>query len=111
MMLNGSAFYYDYKDYQVSKVQDRTVVNENFDATVWGLELESLWRVTPAATLNAAIGYLRTRIGGGEQSLDIFNRTQERPGWMTVTPYVQQTSNCVLPVDYLADRIGSSRDS
>jgi iron complex outermembrane receptor protein len=109
MTLNGSAFYYDYQDYQVSKVQDRTVVNENFDAKVWGAELEALWRPLPQVTMNAAVGYLRTRIADGERSLDIFNRAQGRPGWMTVTPYVQQTSNCIMPVEALADAVNGAR--
>lgn len=110
MMLNGNAFFYDYRDYQVSKVQDRTIVNENFDAKVWGAELEALWRVTTAATANAAIGYLRTRIGDGERSLDIFNRTQNNPDWAVVAPWVQQTSNCILPVSYIVERVNQERE-
>ncbi len=110
LMLNGTAFFYDYQDYQVSKVQDRTVINENFDAKVWGAELEILWRPVNPMTLNAAIGHLRTQIGNGERSLDIFNRTQNRPGWHTVSPWVQQTSNCILPEPFLVGRVLSARD-
>ena len=99
LMLNLTGFLYDYADYQVSKVQDRTIVNENFDAKVWGLELESLWRPIPQAAINAAIGYLRTAIGSGEESLDISNRTQGQEGWMTVSPWIQATSNCIRRVE------------
>ncbi len=76
LMLNGSVFYYDYTDYQVSKIVDRSAANENFDATIWGLELESVLALTPDTLLNASIGYLRTRIADGEESLDLMNRTQ-----------------------------------
>lgn len=102
LTLNGSAFYYDYTDYQVSKVVDRTVVNENFDASVWGAELETVWSPAPRLRLNATLGYLDTRIKKGERSIDIFNRTQGRDGWSVISPWVQQTSNCILPNDYLA---------
>lgn len=76
LTLNGSVFYYDYTDYQVSKIVDRSAANENFDATIWGIELESLLAVTPDTLVNASIGYLRTRIADGEQSLDLMDRTQ-----------------------------------
>ncbi|WP_448140639.1 TonB-dependent receptor domain-containing protein [Sphingopyxis fribergensis] len=103
LTLNGSAFYYDYTDYQVSKVVDRTVVNENFDASVWGAELETVWMPAPRLRFNATLGYLDTRIKNGERSIDIFNRTQGRDGWSVISPWVQQTSNCILPNDYLAE--------
>jgi iron complex outermembrane receptor protein len=109
MMLNGTAFFYDYKDYQVSKVQDRTIVNENFDAKVWGLELETLWRPLPQVGLNATVGYLQTEIGRGEQSLDIANRTQGREGWMTVSPWIQATSNCIRRVEEIVPMLNLYR--
>jgi iron complex outermembrane receptor protein len=102
LTLNASAFYYDYSDYQVSKVVDRTVVNENFDATIWGAELESIWRPTEHLRLNATLGYLDTKVADGEKSIDIFDRTQGRDGWMVMTPWIQQTSNCILPTEMVA---------
>jgi iron complex outermembrane recepter protein len=76
MTLNVGAFYYDYRDYQISKIVDRTAVNENVDATVWGLELEATVAPTSNTLFNASIGYLRTRIGDGEQSIDLMDRAQ-----------------------------------
>ncbi len=76
LTLNLSGFYYDYQDYQVSKIVDRSAANENFDATVWGLELEAMFALTSDTLVNAAIGYLRTRIKDGQQSLDLMDRTQ-----------------------------------
>ncbi len=103
LVLNGSAFFYDYKDYQVSKVVDRTVVNENFDAKIWGLELEGVWRPTRELRVNATLGLLDTKIGKGERSIDIFDRTQGREGWIVVTPWLQQTSNCIVPIEVMAE--------
>ncbi len=76
MTLNVSGFYYDYSDYQISKIVDRSAANENFDATVWGLELEAAFAPTPDTLFNAAIGYLKTRVADGEQSIDLMDRTQ-----------------------------------
>ncbi len=109
LMLNGAAFYYDYKDYQVSKVVDRTIVNEGFDAEMWGAELEALWRPTRNLRLNANVGYLKTRIGDGERSLDIFNRTQGNPDWIVMIPFAQQSSNCIMPKAYVAEQIELAR--
>jgi iron complex outermembrane receptor protein len=76
LILNANAFYYDYENYQVSKIVDRTAANENFDAKIWGAELEIVLAPTVDWSANAAIGYLRTRIADGERSIDLMDRTQ-----------------------------------
>ena len=103
LTFNATAFYYDYKDYQVSQIRDRTAVNENFDAKVWGLEFETVFAPTRNLRLNANIGYLRTKIGKGETSIDIMNRTQGNPDYTLVRPWMQLPSNCVLPTHVAAD--------
>ena len=107
LTLNATAFYYDYKDYQVSQIRDRTAVNENFDATVWGAELEALFVPTPNLRINANVGYLRTKIGKGETSIDIMNRTQGDPNYVLVKPWIQLPSNCVVPLHVAEYRIAT----
>jgi iron complex outermembrane recepter protein len=97
MVLNGDVFYYDYKDYQVSQIRDRTAVNENFNAKIWGAEAETLWQPLPDLRLNANIGYLNTSIGKGMKSIDIMNRTQSNPNYTLVKPWAQMPSNCIVP--------------
>ncbi|WP_245863753.1 TonB-dependent receptor domain-containing protein [Caulobacter mirabilis] len=97
LRLNATAFYYDYSDYQVSQIVDRISLNENFDATTWGLELEAVWRPTRNFQLDGNLGYLKTRIGKGAQSIDVMNRTQGDPDWMVVRPWLQVPSNCIAP--------------
>ena len=95
--LNLTAFYYDYKDYQVSQIVDRISLNENFDATIWGVELEAVFRPTRNFRIDGNIGYLQTRIGDGESSIDVMNRTQGDPEWTLLRPWVQVPSNCIAP--------------
>ena len=76
VILNTTAFLYDYEGYQVSKIVDRSAANENFDATIWGAELELMVAPTEDWLNNVTVGYLRTRVADGEQSIDLMDRTQ-----------------------------------
>lgn len=99
--LNATAFYYDYKDYQVSQIQDRIALNENYDAKSYGLELEFAYRPTPNFRLDANLGYLKTKIANGEESIDIMDRVQGNDDWVLVRPWAQVPSNCVAPREYV----------
>jgi len=93
LQVNATGFHYNYKGYQVSKIINRTSINENIDAKVWGAEFESIWQPLDGLRLNAAIGYLDTRIGDAS-SIDTFNRTQDNPGLVLVKS--DAASNCVV---------------
>jgi outer membrane receptor protein involved in Fe transport len=94
MQLNLTAFYYDYKNYQVSKIINRASTNENINAEVKGIEFESIWQPIEGLRLNAAIGYLDTAIKDAT-SVDTFNRTQDNPLLTLVKS--SAASNCVVP--------------
>lgn len=95
--LNATGFFYDYKDFQVSQIVDRIAYNENFNATSWGLELEAAWRPSRAFRVDGNLGYLRTRLGKGAQSIDVMDRTQGDPDWVVLRPWLQVPSNCIAP--------------
>lgn len=97
LTLNASAFFYDYQGYQISKIVDRTALNENFNATTWGAEFEATWRPVRNLLINANVGYLGTRLADGSKSIDVMDRTQGDPNWTLVRPWVQLTSNCIAP--------------
>ncbi|WP_444884254.1 TonB-dependent receptor [Microbulbifer sp. PSTR4-B] len=99
LTLNANAFYYDYSDYQVSQIVDRISLNENFDAESMGIELELAWQLTDNTRLDMNMGYLKTRIADGEESIDVMNRTQGHEDWLVVRPSLQVPSNCVAPKD------------
>ena len=56
LTLNGDIFYYDYKNYQISRIVDRTAINDNFDAKVKGAEVEATYEPMPGLRFNFAGG-------------------------------------------------------
>jgi outer membrane receptor protein involved in Fe transport len=93
MTLNLTGFYYDYTGYQVAKIVNRNAANENIDAKVKGVELESVWEPLRGLRFNANVGYLDTEIVGGD-SIDTFDRLQGTPGLVLVKS--SAASNCVV---------------
>jgi len=97
LTLNGDVFFYDYKGYQISRIVDRTAINDNFDAKVKGAEIEAMWEPLPGLKFNFSGGYEATRINNGQSSIDLMDRTAGNPDWVVVKPYPTQASNCILP--------------
>ena len=62
MTFNVTAFYYKYKDLQLSRIVARTSVNDNVSATIYGLEIESVIRPTPELSMNFGASYLHTEV-------------------------------------------------
>jgi outer membrane receptor protein involved in Fe transport len=93
MQLNLTGFYYDYKNYQISRIINRASTNDNINAEVYGAELESIWQPLEGLRFNAAIGYLHTRIKDASL-VDTFDRTQGNPGLVVVKS--DTASNCVV---------------
>jgi iron complex outermembrane receptor protein len=111
LIFNATAFYYDYKDYQVSTIVDRIALNENVDATVWGLEFETVFSPTANLRFNANLGYLDTKIADGEKSIDTMNRTAGNDDWVVMKNWVQYPSNCIVPKAFLEDAIPAWREA
>jgi iron complex outermembrane receptor protein len=98
LTLNLTGFYYDYKDYQVSEIRNRAAVNSNYDAQVWGVEIEADWRPTEYLKLGFKGGYNGTSIADGETSIDLMDRTAGNPDWKVWRSFPSVPSNCILPV-------------
>ena len=59
LRLNGTGFYYDYSDLQVSAFKDGLTVTTNAaEATVWGVEFDLTANPIEELTLTANVGYL-----------------------------------------------------
>lgn len=101
LLLNATAFFYDYKDYQISQVSDRITFTENFPAQSWGLELEGVWQPSRAFRVDANLGYLQTRVKKGGSSVDTMDRTDGNPDWQVLRPWLQAPSNCIAPTKHV----------
>ncbi len=100
LVLNATGFYYNYKNYQVSEIIQRTSVNVNINAKVYGAELESIWQPVNHLRLNANIGYLHTKLDNTE-SIDLTNLTQGDPNYAVLKNGLTY-SDCIAPVSQLA---------
>ncbi len=109
MTLNGDVFYYAYQGYQISSIVDRTAINQNFNATVKGAELESTWEPIPGLRFNFAGGYEEGTLNKGDSAIDLMDRTAGMPGWMVVKPFPTQTSNCILPTSVVNQLLSTYR--
>ena len=97
---NLTAFYYDYKGLQVSKIVARTSVNENVDANIYGLEGEFVFSPVDDLLIDANVSYLKTEIKDFT-SIDPRDPSNGDPAWTTVKD-VSDGSNCVLATSQLA---------
>ena len=105
LVLNLTGFYYNEKGYQISTIVNKSAVNTNINADIYGAELESLWSPVHNLTLNANIGYLHTKITSGSV-LDQSNLTQGDPNLSVVK--ASDGSNCVVNTTALAGYLAAA---
>ena len=102
LTLNADIFYYNYENYQISRIVDRTSINDNFDAHVKGAEIEGTYEPFPGLRFNFSGGWEDTALAKGSKSIDLMDRTGGNPDWMVVRPFITQASNCILPKSVVA---------
>ncbi len=106
LTLNGDLFYYNYENYQISEIVDRTSINLNFNAHIKGAELEATWEPLPGLRFNSAGGYEDARLAKGDKAVDLMDRTAGHTDWIVIRPDLTAASNCILPV-YVAQLTGA----
>ena len=102
LTLNADIFYYNYENYQISEIVDRTAINQNFDAHVKGAEVESTWEPLAGLRFNFAGGWEDGVLAKGSHAVDLMDRTAGNPDWIVVKPYITQATNCILPTYVVA---------
>jgi len=104
LKLNGNVFYYDYEGLQITRIAFNSSINDNVDAEIWGIELESEWlpAAVPGLALNAAYSFLSAEVADG-MSVDPTNRTANNPEWITLNEWVPGTTAGVNYVAKLSD--------
>jgi iron complex outermembrane receptor protein len=102
LTVNADMFYYNYENYQISEIVDRTAINNNYDAHVKGAEVETTWEPLPGLRLNFAGGWEDTALAKGMSGIDLMDRTAGNANWIVVKPSPTQASNCILPTYVIA---------
>ena len=102
LTLNGDVFYYNYENYQISEIVDRTAINNNYDAHVKGAEVEGTYEPLPGLRLNFAGGWESTAVAKGAMGIDLMDRTAGNSNYIVLKPYPTQASNCILPTYVVA---------
>ena len=84
MRLNTSAYMYDASDYQVTKIQNKTRVNEGIDVDMMGIESEFIWVPlnAPQWQINAGISFEESEIASGNMLLNPANADLCLSHWM-----------------------------
>ncbi|UAJ10057.1 TonB-dependent receptor [Glacieibacterium megasporae] len=62
--LNLAAFYYKYKNLQISRIVQRTAVNDNINADIYGVEADAIIEPIRAFAVNLGFSYLKTKVVG-----------------------------------------------
>ena len=75
MRWNAAAYMYDAEDYQVTKIQNKTRVNEGIDVDMIGFESEFIWVPinAPQWQINMGIAWEESEIGSGEMVMNPAN--------------------------------------
>ncbi|MBY6218509.1 TonB-dependent receptor [Qipengyuania aquimaris] len=66
LQFNATAFYYKYKDLQLSRIIARTSVNDTIDADIWGLEFETIIRPDYNWLVNMNVSFLNAEVAGDQ---------------------------------------------
>ncbi|WP_428627926.1 TonB-dependent receptor [Sphingopyxis sp.] len=87
--LNLTAFYYKYKDLQLSRIVSRTAVNDNINANIWGAEVEAIIRPDPNMLVNIGFSYLKSEVSGDS----FFSDTRDFGGGRSDAVIIKDISN------------------
>jgi len=66
LQANMDVWYYDYKDLQVSAIENNTSVNQNINAKLWGAEGEFNWAPNDQLLFNVSLGTTQSSIQNSE---------------------------------------------
>ncbi|MEM8919037.1 MAG: TonB-dependent receptor [Pseudomonadota bacterium] len=89
LVLNATAFYYKYKDLQLSRIIARTSVNDTIDADIYGIELEGVVRPDPDWLINMGFSYLKTKVSGDQ----FFSNPRDPGGGRADTVIIKDITN------------------
>jgi iron complex outermembrane receptor protein len=93
--LNLTGFYYKYSGLQISRIVQRTSVNDNIDAIIYGAEAEALIRPVRSVLINLNASYLHTKVTGDQLFGDLRDPSGGR-GDAVIIKDITNASNCAV---------------
>ncbi len=93
--LNLTGFYYKYSGMQISRIVQRTSVNDNINANIYGVEAEALIRPDRHVTVNLNASYLHTKITETKLYADLRDPSGGR-GDAVIIKDITNASNCAV---------------
>jgi iron complex outermembrane recepter protein len=104
---NLTAFYYQYKALQLSRIVARTSVNDNVDANIYGLEAEGIVAPSRNWLFNIGLSYLHTKV-----SQDKFLGNPRDPsggrGDAVIIKDITNGSNCAVVPTTAGNAVGTN---
>jgi len=95
LRLNLTAFYYQYKQLQLSRIVEKTSVNDNINADIYGAEAEAVIKPSNSVLINLSASYLHTKV----TSNDALINPQDPSGGRTdavIIKDITSGSNCAV---------------
>ena len=89
LRLNLTAFYYQYKQLQLSRIVARTSVNDNVDADIYGAEAEAIIKPSQSVLINMTFSYLNTKVTNDK----FLTNTQDPSGGRADAVIIKDISN------------------
>ncbi len=85
LVLNGSAFFYDYVGLQTTRIRNNSSINENIDSEITGIELEWIYQpdALPGLAVDGSFSWLDTDLQD-VQSVDVTNKSAGDPDWVNL---------------------------
>lgn len=85
LILNGTAFFYDYTGLQVTRIKNNSSINENVDSENTGIELEWVWQPTSVENLaiDGSFSWLDTELQD-VTSVDVLDKGAGDPNWINL---------------------------
>ncbi len=97
LQINVTAFYYKYKGLQLSRIVARTSVNDNVDANIYGIEVESLVRPDRNWLINLGFSALHTEVSKDTFLANPFDPSGGRPDAVIVKDITNGANCAVVP--------------
>ncbi len=92
---NLTAFYYKYKGLQISSIQQRTSVNQNINADIYGVEGEFVIQPVKALTINLTASYLHAKAAGDQYLVNPADPSGGNPSAVIIKD-VTTAENCTV---------------